>query len=157
MSTRQTKNRLILLVILCSLPQLAFSIDIYLPTRYESLYGIWVNPDYPPDSDVLPQRIAIWNWGYGEAFHMIGSDKPYIRWTQIILSKRQDSEGATWYRTYERVDGSPTPEIFLYKVSKEADKLEYVWALLMSSDMEKTLTESSLVPDNAHYMSYTRK
>jgi hypothetical protein len=152
-----TKEKLILLVILCLFfPLFGFSLDIYLPTRYEVLFGMWVNPDYPTDSMVLPQKITMWNWGYGEAFYTIESDKPFERWTQIILSKKQDSEGATWYRTYVLGEGGSTAYIYLFKVSKDGRKLEYIWAIDMYIDLEKSLPESALVPDNPHYMSYTR-
>jgi len=150
---RRSLVKVLFLAGLLSVPLSAFSLDLFLPTQYESIYGIWVNPD----TDSWFQKVNIWNWGLVETYSEVGDSKPWSRETMIMLAKWKDAEGATWYRTYEKIEGAVTPTLYLYKVSQDGKMLESIHEMYFSSADEAKMVEANLSSDNPHYAVFRKK
>ena len=96
-----------------------------IPGDKEPYYGTWINKEYSGKDWKTAQKNVNYSWGYAEIFMKMADDKPFSRFTYILVEKWTDSKGNTWYKELEQSLGAKA--FLLCKVSKDGNTLEKTW------------------------------
>jgi hypothetical protein len=96
-----------------------------IPADNEPYHGTWINKEYAGTDWRTTQKNVNHSWGDAESFLKIADEKPFGRFTYILVEKWTDSKGNTWYKELEQRLGGKS--FHLCRVSKDGNTLEKIW------------------------------
>lgn len=114
----------------------------YVPRADEELYGTWVNEETKNRDQIQKQVHEAGGW---KEYAKVSSTRPVDEGTSRIDKKWTDGQGNIWYAVFSsQTTGPAAGNDFqvLYRISKSATVLEYVWKASPQSD---TITYPSTI------------
>jgi hypothetical protein len=95
-----------------------------LPEYNEPIYGTWVNDTYSGETYLWAQKWTFLNWGRGMEYARVSDREPLYEWNFVLVEKRTDTEGRTWYKVFFQWPGAK--DYNLIRISRDLSVMECI-------------------------------